>query len=372
MNPPPVSTDTATPGSVNMTVGYTDPVIAVAEWPSTTIGWSVQASPGGGAGANLMFQVAMQPGGMIPGGTTPGDDAAASAVDVATRFASIWYQVMQPEPDIKASLATSLNQPAGGDPIDMPVEIDGLRRYVSGCYAFCVAAGKLTAAMADPDTTATLADVVTHYGVDWQALGLAGGERTMDALVVVPTTGLNIPSFAVFVAGGTVSELVHAGLNPASVLADPDNIVLPLNPGVELVVTSAEQAQPQDGLPLSKLAGALNITPASLVTANQTRPALLAPGFVFAAQGVEVEVPAEGEPGADATLKDIAQSFQNNGVPFDTVMAAVANADTPGMFRSDVTLVVDRQIIAAGWTLDDNDTGIETATLAADNIGTLD
>jgi hypothetical protein len=372
MNPPPVTTETATSGSVNMTVGYTDPVIAIAEWPSTTLGWSVQASPDGGAGANLMFQVAMQSGGMIPGGTAPGDAAAASAVDVATRFASIWYQVMQPEPDITASLATSLNQPAGGDPIDMPVELDGLRRYVSGGYAFCVAAGKLMATVADPATTATLADVVTHYGVDWQALGLASGERAIGTLVGVPTTGLNIPSFAVFVAGGTVKALVPAGLNPATVLADPDNIVLPLNPGVELVVTSAEQAQPHDSLPLSKLAGALNITPASLVTANRTRPALLAPGFVFVAQGVEVEVPATGEPGADATLEDIAQTFRTNGVPYDAVMAAVANADAPGIFRSGVTLVVDRQIVVAGWTLDDNDTGIETATLAADNIDTLD
>jgi len=83
-------------------------------------------------------------------------------------------------------------------------------------------------------------------------------------------------------------------------------------------------------------------------------------------------VPAAGRPGADATLDDIALIFRANGVPFDAIMLAAANADTPGMFRDGATLVVDRQIIAAGWTLATNPTGVAAATLAADNIATVD
>ena len=357
----------ATPGRVEMTVGYTDPVLGIASWPATTASWSIQPNQ---PGAMLAFRIAMQPGGLVPAGTSPGNAAAANASDIASRFAAIWYQVMQP--DMGLSVATSLNQPPNGKPVDMPVAIDGLRMHVAACYAFSAAAAELSTAFANPAAAATLAAVVTHYGVDWQALGLAGGERPLGTLVEIPTTGLLIPAFAVFVAAGTVADLVPAGLNPATVLADPDNTALPLNPGIELVVTSAEKSQPVDGLPLAELAHRLNITAASLVTANRARAALLTPGFVFVAQGVEVEVPASGEPGADATLDDIALAFRNNGVPFDAVMAAVANAGTPGMFRPGVAFVVDRQIIAAGWTLADNTTGVPVATLAAVNIGTVD
>ena len=360
----------ATPGRVDMTVGYTDPVLGITSWPVTTASWSIQPPAPKQPGAVLAFRIAMQPGGLVPAGTSPGNAASANASDIASRFAAIWYQVMQP--DMELSVATSLNQPPNGKPVDMPVAIDGLRMHVAACYAFSAAAAELSAAFANPAAAATLADIVTHYGVDWQALGLAGGERPLGTLVEIPATGLLIPAFAVFVAAGTVADLVPKGLDPATVLADPDNTVLPLNPGIELVVTSAEKSQPVDGLSLSELAHRLNITAASLVTANRTRHALLTPGFVFVAQGVEVEVPPNGEPGADASLDDIALAFRNNGVQFDAVMAAVANADTPGMFRPGVTFIVDRQIIAAGWTLADNPTGIPVGTLAAANIGTVD
>jgi hypothetical protein len=360
----------ATSGRVDMTVGYTDAVLGITSWPVTTASWSIQPSAPEQPGAVLAFRIAMQPGGLVPAGTSPGNAASANASDIASRFAAVWYQVMQP--DMELSVATSLNQPPNGKPVDMPVAIDGLRMHVAACYAFSAAAAELSAAFANPAAAATLADIVTHYGVDWQALGLAGGERPLGTLVEIPVTGLLIPAFAIFVAAGTVADLVPVGLDPATVLADPDNTVLPLNPGIELVVTSAEKSPPDDGLPLSELADLLNITAASLVTANRTRAALLAPGFVFVAQGVEVEVPANGEPGADATLDDIALAFRNNGVPFDAVMAAVANADTSGMFRPSVTFVVDRQIIATGWTLADNPTGVPVGTLAAVNIGTVD
>ncbi|GGB42500.1 hypothetical protein GCM10011505_24840 [Tistrella bauzanensis] len=365
-----VTADAAMPGSVDMTVGYTDPVIGVAAWPVTTASWAIQPPAEGQSGAVLAMRVAMQPGGLVPPPVAAGDAAAATATDIASRFGAVWYQVMQP--DMQVVLSTALNQPAGGDPVALPTTISGLRAHVSGCYAFSAAAASFAAAFADPAVTATLADVVDHYGLDWQALGLAAGERLLGSLLVLPESGLLVPSFAVFQAGGTVAALVPAPLDPAAVLGDDDNIVLPLNPGSELVVPSAERAQPEDGLPLADLALALNITLASLVTANADRPGLLAPGFVFSAQGIEVEVPATGEPGADATFEDIALAFTENGVPFDAVMAAGSSAETLGMFRSGVTLTVDRQIIAAGWTLATNTTTIDATTLAGLNTATID
>ncbi|MCT9825453.1 hypothetical protein [Pseudomonas veronii] len=356
-------------GRVDMTVGYTDPVIGVTAWPVTTVAWSIQPPAGGQGGAQLALRVALQPGGLVPTGSAAGNSACATATDIAGRFGAVWYQLMQP--DMTASLTTSLNQPPAGQPVPLPVSIDGLRAHVSASYAYALAASALDTVFADPASTATLASVLDHYGVDWQALGLAADERTLGSLVQVPSTGLQVPSFAVFVAAGSIATLVPAGLEPATVLADADNTSLPLNPGTELAVTSSDKAQPTEGLSLAALALALNITPASLVSANHARPALLAPGFIFTAQGIEVEVPLE-QPGADATLDDIALAFRNNGVPFDTVMAAVASSERPGMFRSGATLAVDRQIIAAGWTLADNDSGIDTETLASLNAATVD
>lgn len=362
---------------IDLPVCYTDAVLGVSAWPVTTAAWGILppgaslANAPGATGATLALSVAMQPGGLLASGTAAGDAAVATAIDIASRFRAIWYQVMQP--DMQLSLATSLNQPAGGAPVAMPVAINPLRAHASACYAFSNAvATALGVALVDPAAAATLADVITHYGVDWQALGLAAGERPLGTLVQLPPAGLLVPTYAVFVAGGTVAQLVPEGLDAAAVLADPDNTALPLNTGTELIVTPASQAPPVDGLPLAALAAALHLTPASLVTANSARPALLAPGFVFAAEGVEVEVPAEGQSGADASLDDIARTFADNGVPFDAVMAAVANADKPGMFRPGITLVVDRRLIEAGWTLATNATGIATATLAELNTRTID
>ena len=181
------------------------------------------------------------------------------------------------------------------------------------------AAALMGASLADPTVTPTLADVVTRYGLDWQALGLAAGERPVGQLVALPEAGLAVPDYVVFTAGSTVAQLVPTGLDPATVLADDDNIVLPLLPGTELVIPAAEHAQPADGLSAGELAEAFGVTLASLTTANMDRPALLAPGFVFSAQGIEVEVPATGEPGADATLDDIATALGQGEIPLQLV-----------------------------------------------------
>ncbi|GKS75332.1 LysM peptidoglycan-binding domain-containing protein [Acidovorax sp. SUPP950] len=351
-------------------VGYSDAVLGIASWPSTTMAWRFLPASAETTGATLAVNIAMRPEGLLPAPTAAGDAAAAMASEVATRFEAIMWQLVQP--DMQLSLATSLNQPAGGTPIQMPVEIPPLRAYAAACHAFSQAAATLGVAMADPVAAATLADVYSHYGVDWQAMGLAARDRTIGTLVHLPPEGLWMPSYAAFVAGGTVAALVAEDLDPAAVLTDPNNISLPLNPGIELAIPTTDQTQPTGGLPLSVVAATLHLTPASLVAANYTRPALLAPGFVFEAEGVAVQVPAEGDPGADACLNDIAHLFSDKGVPIEAAMVALANADKPGMFRPGITLAVDRRLIEAGWTLADNPTGIAMGPLARLNVGTVD
>ena len=65
------------------------------------------------------------------------------------------------------------------------------------------------------------ANVMAHQIAEYRAVG-------MDAVVGKP--------FEAEALWSAVADLVPGGLDPATVLADPDNTVLPLNPGIELVV----------------------------------------------------------------------------------------------------------------------------------------
>ncbi len=350
--------------------GDSDAVLGIASWPGTGMDWRFMPASDESTGATLAVNIAMHPTALLPTATAAGDAAAAAAREIATRFEAIERQLAQP--DMQLSLATSLNQPAGGTPIQMPVEMLPLRAHAAACHAFSQAAATLGVAMADPAAAATLADVPTHYGVDWQAIGLAAGDRPLGTLVYLPPEGLRIPAYATFTATATVAKLVPEDLDPAAVLTAHDNATLPLNPGIELVIPPADRMQPTDGLPLVALAAALHLTPASLVAANCARAALLAPGFSFEADGVEWTVPPEGHPGADASLKDIARLFPDTGQALEAAAVALASADKPGMFRSGAMLAVDRRLIEAGWTLADNPTGIAPYLLAKLNAATID
>ena len=100
----------------------------------------------------------------------------------------------------------------------LPVSIDGLRAHVSASYAYALAASALDTVFADPASTATLASVLDHYGVDWQALGLAADERTLGSLVQVPSTA----SATMLHSGNQRCEPIHSPNPPQkSVIHSP-------------------------------------------------------------------------------------------------------------------------------------------------------
>lgn len=352
-------------GQLDLPVGYTDPVIGLSSWPSLATDFMVTAREGGGA--TLSVTMTLQAGGLGPSPTEGGEAAAARALDLSARFARIYYQVAQP--DMTVRLSTSLNQPPNGPPIPLATDMAPVRAQASAAYAFAATAARLTSAPVDPAITPTVGDVVQRYGVDWAALAAANALRPIETLIA--GTQVAIPVFFVFKAGASVVTGCPEGFTPVTVLGDPDNTALPLSAAVELVIPD-RTITPDATLSLNAIADANTVTPASLVLANAAQPALLRPGFVFRAQGVEVEVAAAGE-GADTTLDLVAATFRDNGVPFDAVMVAGANAEVvPGMFRDGAALTLNRYIIQPGETLDVNGSGATTPDLVTLNTATVD
>jgi LysM repeat protein len=353
-------------GVLDLPVGYTDPVIALGAWPQTTAEFSVSPALTGG-GAVLSVGLSFQSSALVAAPSEPAGVGAARALDLSARFDRIYFQVGQP--DVKLTLSTSLNQPAGGEPIALAGPLGGLRAQAAAASAFAATAATLRTLTADPVVTATLGDVVSHYGLDWPAIAAANGTRTLGELIT--GTAAALPVFAVFKAGDTPAEVCPPELQAADLLKDPDNAVLPLTAGIELVVP-ARTITPDAALSLNAIATAAQVTPASLVRANAATTGLLRPGFVFSAQGVEVEVAAD-QPDSDVSLDEIAQTFAANGVPWDAVMVAVANGETlPGMFREGVTLSLNRYIVQPDETLAANGSGASVDQLADLNGLTID
>ncbi|MGW6916645.1 hypothetical protein ACWGB8_22890 [Kitasatospora sp. NPDC054939] len=350
-------------------VRYTDPVIGVGAWPSTTLRYGV--APAGDL-AELTVAVDLQTVTYQPGAAEAGAAAAAAAQRDRSRLVPVHYQVGRP--DVRAALRTSLQQAPGADPAPLAVDVNVLRRYVIGAHALL---GSLTAVGSAPATdAATLDAVCTTYGVGYDELGAANADTPVSAML--DADELAVPVGAAFRNGDTIAGLCRAvdpaldpALDPEQVLLDEDNTVLPLNPAVELATPPRDAVVPPDSPPADALAAALRCSLRTLVTANQDRPGLLTPGFVFDCNGVEVEVTSDPQ-GCAATPAGVAAAFQELGVPFDATQVVSLNADRPGMFAPGALLEVAGYLVESGDTLGDNRAGLTPGHLAPLNTATVD
>ncbi len=361
------------PDGIDVDVGYTDPVIGVGAWPAVTGFFDVAPA---GSGALLTTTIAMQASTHLPANLQRASDAAAVAADQHSRFHNIYYQITQP--DVTVSLLTTLDV-VSGRPAAMTTN-GSLLGFVAGACAWLSTASSLENVFVDTAAAPTLADVSTRYGVGYDGLAAANPAVPLSHIFVpppsqpVPGTDFTIPIFAVFKAGGTTADVCPAGVDPVDVLEDDENTSLPLHTGTELVIPTHAFAivdPPPPELPpsLETIADTNHVTLAGLVTANETKGALLRIGFVFFCEGVEVEVSEEYP---DVSLDDIAATFQSQGIQFDAVMVASANALLPGMFRDGATLDVDRYIVESGETLADNGSGSTVGVLAPLNTHVAD
>ena len=354
-----------TADQVDVPVRYTDPVVGVGAWPSTTVGYTVERTDGL---PELVVSVDFQAAAYQPGASESGIAAAAAAARGRDQFIPVHYQLAQP--DVTATVLTSLQQPPGGDPTPLPADVDLLRRYVTGAHALLDSLATVVSATAD--AAAVLDDVCALYGVGFEALAAANADTALDRLVTA--TELQVPVSVVFRTGDTVAvrcAALYPPPDPVAVLLDGDNVVLPLNPGVELTVPEHHALVPAGSLTAAEVAAECGCTLARLVAINRERPGLLTPGFVFECNGLQVAVAAD-PPQSEATLAGVAFVFQENNVPFDEVRIVALNSDRPGMFRSGASLTVDGYLVVSGDTLADNGAASRAAELAPLNTETAD
>lgn len=355
------------PGLLPIPVRYTDPVLGASAWPSTTLSYAVEPS---GALARVVVAVTLQAVAYQPAASDPGGVAAAKADRDRERFAAVYYQIMQP--GVASSLRTSLQQRPGEDPVPLPVDIQTLRRYAIGSHALLGSIGAVTDARADAAAAGTLDAVVDQYGLDFDTLAAANADAVLAGLIGASTVA--VPVSEIFRTGDTVAALC-AGLkppaDPAPVLTDPDNVVLPLMAGVELSTPARAVTVRSATATAVDMATAGRCSLSTLVAANQNEPGLLTPGFIFEVNGKKVGVKPT-PPASETTLALVAQTFVSEGVHLDAEQIVALNADVPGMFRLDASLAVDGYLVVAGDTLKDNAGRFTPAELATRNTATID
>lgn len=368
-NNSPLSGDKASggPDIIDVKVGYTDPLIGIGAWPATTAYFTVRRPDQGQSGALLATIISLQASTHLPAGMQRTTDSAETAANQLSDFTKIYYQLAQK--DISYSLSTTLDV-ANGKPRALATT-GALLGFVAGACTWLTTATQLANVFVDTAFASTLQHVSDKYGVGYEGLAMANGDVPLSRIFT--SSGFAIPVFTTFPEGGTIADIAE-GVDPVQILSDPENTSLVLRTGTELVIPPRNYTVPPDPplpeLPpaLTKIAETNNITIASLIAANQTKPALLREGFIFSCEGVEVIITPENP---NVTLDDVAHTFKDKGVNYDAVMVAGANAELPGMFRGGVVLAIDRYIVKTEETLSNNGTGSTVAQLAPLNTNVV-
>ena len=354
------------PDVIDVNVGYTDPLIGIGAWPATTAYFTVRSQQGQ-SGAFLDTIISLQASTHLPAGMQRTSDSAKTAANQLSDFTKIYYQLAQK--DISYSLSTTLDV-VNGEPHALATT-GSLPGFVAGTCAWLTTATQLANVFVDIDFADTLENVSDKYGVGYEGLASANGDVPLNRIFKAPEDTVAtdnktfaIPVFATFPEGGTIAGITPEGSDPVQVLSRPENTSLPLRSGTEFVIPSHNYDVPPDPPTLTKIAETNNITIESLITANEAARSLLREGFIFICEGVEVFITAEHP---DVTLFDVAHTFQDKGVNYDSVMVAGANAHRPGMFRAGAMLAVDRYIIKTEETMSNNGTGSTVPQLASLN-----
>ena len=349
-----------TPTTVVMPVRYTDPLLGPGSWPSTTTSYTVSSV---GDTAHVVVTVDLQTVAYQPAASDPASVVAAVAGRDRSRMAAAWYQVVQP--DVRTALLSSLRQAPDSEPTPLPVDIEPLRHHVLGTHALLGSIASIEDAFAPGG--AAIDEVIEAYGLDHDTLAAANTEGVLGT--ILGASSLAVPVTVAFRNDDSVTSVcasIDPPPSPEVVLQDEDNVVLPLNPGIELVTPSRVIEVGQGAPTANDVAEAGQCRLATLVAANAATPGLLTPGFIFTCNGVKVGV-LQDLPASETTLALVAQTFAEHGVPYDTATIVALNADGPGMFRAGASLRVEGYLVVSGDTLEANGSGHGPADLAPRN-----
>ena len=359
----------ASDDEVDVSVGYTDPLLGPAAWPGATTSFGLALEAGV---VTLTVHVASQPGTVIPASNDVPDRARDMASRQAARYAEAYYQLSQPS--LSGSLLTTLYQDATGKPVEVALSegVAPLWRFAAAAHLYAAAA----AAMSPAPVTGlgTLSAVSARYGVGLDALGSANADRGFGDLA---TSGQAVSVTArIAVSEGDDAAAVLARVpagwpKPASaslLLQTAPNPDLALRAGtvVEIKPVTIVLGAGAKTETLDAVAGEHHTTPAQLVIDNAAAP-LLRTGFSFAAGGQTVAVDGD----AIKSFSDVRTRFSKLAVDVSDAELANAAAAATGLFADAASITFRRAVAKAEDTLTTLAAG-ELKDLADRNAATAD
>jgi hypothetical protein len=354
--------------AVAVEVGYTDPLIGVAEWPAVVCGYQVEPAPG--STARLAVTIGPRPSVVMPTPSQPGAAGADAANRQAEKYAQAYYQLGQ---TVTGQLVTTLKTDPAPD--ELAIDMAELRRFVAAGHVFSGAVARLRSALAPAG--ASLESLCGDYNVRYAEMAVANAERLMVELF--GTQAVSVPAFHVFALGDSAATIAAASPpgwpDPTAqeILAAPENGGLPLKLGAGLAVQPPQQI-PTGATPdnLAQVALDHHSSPALLATQNSAA-AILRPGFVFTVEVAEnayVSVTV-AQPGLDA-FDTVAARFAEQGVNVTPANLAETHAEQTGLLAPDVLLSSAVWLAGNDETLAHNGTGLSQGQLAALNVATPD
>lgn len=368
-------------GVLKLTLGYTDPLIGLSQWPELAAYFEVLGQPGA---ASLAMQLGLKAASALPGASERGDGVIASARQQSEQYARIHYQLSQP--NMQALLATSLRQ--GADEAEQRVDIGRLWRYAAGAHAYTATASQLQA-LTSPGQA--LSQLLLTHPVRYAEMALANEDIALNDLFAADST-LNVPVFMPYIAQRSLADLYAQRPvgwpdpgSPAALFALPENVGLPLAvgahfklPSVAGLSTGTDAATPS----LADLAsahdtdagrvGELNSTAAILAPMNgrqPDQPNVLSARFEQA-DGSMLTLQVTVVAGDTDSYAGVRKAFAAQGGNLSVMQIAAENAATQGLFKPNLTLSNDTYIAQPNDTPASNRSGFTALLLGTANAST--
>jgi hypothetical protein len=375
-------------GALNLTVGYTDPLIGIGEWPS--ISASFEVLPSGVpplTSAILKVNLSLKAAALLPTPSQRGDVNLEATNRQKDRYGQVYYQLTHK--GVEASLSTTLrwapdtlNNKNQGQVIDIP-----LWRFAGAAYAHAHTTALLVPTTPIPDST--IAEIETSYNVRYAEIAEANKNQLVSTLFVAGTTVLQIPIYLPYVADRSLDFLYE---NRPAEWPDPvsgsalfsldENGLLLLKTGTELTLPAAQVKSINTGTTtltatLATLAVDNYVTAEMLAEQNADTIGLLAPDFIFTIAWEEanesiltVTVTVASEVLDSFTA--VQNAFAAQGINLTIGQIAAQNATLAGMLAADKILVCSRYVVQEGDTPLVNSSGCTTSDLGNANAETAD
>jgi LysM repeat protein len=317
---------------LSVAVGYTDPLNGPAGWPSVNSYYAVVKE---GAAVTLSITLTAKAQALMPAVAQRGDALVQSAIRQRDVYATIYYQYAQP--NLAATIETTLQMGAA-----LPVQgMAGLSTFAAGAYLTADGAALYGAVR---PAAAALGTIVADYGIGWEALANVNAAVPLSTIFGAGVA-ITVPAYAVMASGDTANSIAAVPRpgwptpSASEILSAPQNAnLLPLKTGAVLAYPPRPISLPNPAPTLATLAAG-QATSASWLAADSATDAILAGGFTFTVDEVQVVVGQTFLSGGATveTFADVVLAFAHLGVHLSAADLGLYYADAPNLLIGGAT-----------------------------------